>query len=193
MTTKNYFFTKVFDEGDKAKPLYSNYNFNTYSPQKVFFLEKLSIISQFKPYIKSFLINRNISDRDKFDYITHYKASMTYNEYIKYNTMVEENENNIIHTCYIIGCLNFALVAFFLIKKSPHQPITKEAFLSTLFSLASGYAYYRYSKISYKKYLGELYTDLERRLNMYPDMKMSSINTNYVTEFNYVDEMDDQF
>jgi hypothetical protein len=194
MTTKFSFFTKLFDENEKAKNLYKDYDFSNMSEDKIYLLEKLSIISKYKEQFKNFLLKRKITDREKIDYILLYKPALTYPEYINFNNMVEGDEVSFLNSIYITGVFNFCAFVYLVIKKEPHQSIMKEMSLAFLMSLGLGSGYHYYNKRTYyKKTLSELYSNLEQRMNEFPDLKRSSQNKNYLTEENYEESMEDNF
>lgn len=182
MTTANKFFNKLFDENEKAKYIYADYNFNEMDKEKLNFLKKLSVISQYKKYFKSLLLSRKISDRDKVNYIISYKAAMTYPEYIKFNITTENYEKNFVSMLYVIGTINIFGVLYFIIKKPADQSIIKEMCYSFMFSLLCGYGYRKYNKLTYSSELSKLYNSLEDRMNHFPDMKYVINNPNFVTD-----------
>jgi hypothetical protein len=192
MTTSNKIFTKLFDENEKAKWLYKDYNFSEYSQNKKNFLQKLSVITKYKQYFVYFLTKRKISDRDKVNYIQVYKASMTYPEYIKYNMVTEKHEKNFVNVLYIIGGVNLFFFFYFMIKKPTDYSIGREMCYSFLFSLLCGVGYRKYDKLSYSASLTELYSNLEDRLNKHPEMKNEEGNINFVTDENYDEDIEDQ-
>ena len=192
MTTRHSFLKKVFEENEIAKPIYENYEFDSYSPEKIYLLEKLSLITKYKSIFKSILLRKKISDREKLDYLLVNKQSITYSEYIKFNVMLEKNENNFINIFYIVGGLNFLMFAYFVAIRPPNYSIIKEMSFSVLFSLISGYAFHSYNKISYKKELNELYETLEKRLNDYPQMK-DNYNKNFLSDEDYDEIIADQY
>jgi hypothetical protein len=194
MTTKISFFTKLFDENEKAKNLYKDHDFSNMSEDKIYLLEKLSIISKYKEQFKNFLLKRKVTNREKIDYILLYKPALTYPEYIKFNNMVEGDEVSFLNSIYITGIFNFCTFIYFVTKKEPHQSIMKEMSLGFLISLGLGTGYHYYNKKNnYKKILNELYWNLEQRMNEFPDLKRNTQNKNYLTEDNYEESMEDQF
>jgi hypothetical protein len=191
MTTKNIFFNKIFSENEKAKDLYKDYDFSKISPEHIYLLNRLSIISKYKNSFKNFLLRKKISDGEKLEYIQSYKANLTYPEYIKYNVTVEENENSLINSLYVVGSVNLLSAIFLISRKGPNQSIFKEMSLVFLASILIGGGYIRYHKKSYKYSLNQLYETLEQRMNDNPELKMSIHNKNFVTEDIYDEGVDE--
>lgn len=193
MTTRYYFFTKLFDENDKSKHLYKNIDFESMSPNQLYLLEKLSIISKYKDNIKGLLLRRKLSDREKINYIQLYKPNLSYPEYINFNIMVEEDENSFVNSVYIFGVFTFISYVYLITKSEPNQSIFKGLLKGFGFSILAGYGFNRFNKITFRKRLDEIYMTLENRMNEFPEMKKSSLNKNYLSEENYDEEMEDKF
>jgi hypothetical protein len=193
MTTRYYFFTKLFDENDKSKHLYKNIDFDNMSPNQLYLLDKLSILSKYKNYIKGLLLRRKLSDREKVNYIQLYKPNLTYPEYINFNIMIEEDENSFINSLYIAGVFSFISYIYLISKNEPNQSIFKGLIKAAGLSILAGYGFNRFYKITFRKRLDEIYMTLENRLNEFPEMKKNSQNKNYLTEENYDEELEEKF
>ena len=194
MTTKFSFFTKLFEENERAKHLYKDVDFSNMNENQIYLLEKLSIISKYKQQFKDFLLKRKINDREKIEYIILYKPALTYPEYINFNNMVEGDEISFLHSIYVVGIFNFCAFGYLILKKEPNQSLMKEMSLSFIMSLGFGSMFHFYNKKTYyRKKLNDLYFALERRMNEFPDMKRISQNKNYVSEDNFDESMEDHF
>ena len=191
MTTKFSFFTKLFEENEKSKHLYKDLDFENISPNQLYLLDKLSIISKYKQQVKSLLLRRKIPEREKVNYILLYKPNLNYAEYIKFNNMIEDDEISFIHSLYVMGIFNFCAFMYLIVKKEVNQSIMKEMSFAFMMSILSAYGFHQYNKRVYRKKLSELYFNLENRMNEFPEMKLGIQNKNYVSEDNYDDELED--
>jgi hypothetical protein len=182
MTTKDTFLNKIFSEGERAKPFYANYDFSEFRPEEKDFLKRLGFLSKYKNTIKRLLIKRKIKDTDRQAYVDNYKSSLTYNEYIQYNIMMEKIEASYINTLYIMGGIIFSGFLFYVIRKPSGASIFKEMFGVGLLSLLGGFGYYKWNKLSYSEDLSTLYKNIEERLNKNPSLKLNTHNPNILTE-----------
>lgn len=193
MTTRNTFLNKIFSENDKAKNLYADYDFSKMSKNEIYFLEKLSIISKYKDFIKNIIQKKKIPSRDKLNYIQVYKANLSYQEYIQYNVMIEQNEDSIVNCFYLVGILNFCAAIYFVIKKEPNESFFREMTISFFGSFLIGSMYYNYKKKSYRKKLDELFHALEIRQFKDHNLLNSRNNKNFVSSESFDENIDDSF
>jgi hypothetical protein len=185
MTTPQKFFEKMFNENDKITPFYSQIDFTDHSEAEKKFLNKLSIITKYKSYIKNFLISYRVKDHEKKTYIEAYKTALSYNESLDYNRVNDDLETNFVNTMYLMGYFVMFGYLFLLIKKPTNTPMGKEVSILLMSTLFGGYGYYRYKKIDYRRTLDNLYDTLSTRLNRYPEFRYTVQNDNVFNEENF--------
>jgi hypothetical protein len=183
MSTSNKFFEKIFKENDKISntDFYKTQTFVNYSQEELQFLKYLSFYSKYKSFIRNYLENRNVRNSDKKNYLDIYKQTLTYDEYIRYNTISDNlrvcYENNF----YIFGTI-FSLGYLILTFKSPSIYIGgKDTSKIFLFSFLCSYAYYKYNYTNYSNELNNLYSNISKRLNDNPELKLRP-NRDYFDE-----------
>ena len=103
MTTSQHFFLKLFDANDKAKPYYKDLSFKQFSNDEIKFIDKLTIMSKYKDYIKQFFCRSHAKKNEKKTYILSYKSLLSYEDYIKYDSSVDMLEQKTIDSFYLFG------------------------------------------------------------------------------------------
>lgn len=183
MTTSNKFFEKIFKENDKVSnsDFYKSQTFVDYSPEEINFLKYLSFYSKYKGFIRNYLVNRNVRNADKKNYLEIYKQTMSYDEYIKYNTITDDLRVSYENNFFIFGSI-FAFGYLFLTFRSSGIYIGgKDSFKLFFLSFFSSYGYYKYNYVKYSKDLDEIYLGVVKRLNENPHLKLRP-NTDYFDE-----------
>lgn len=174
MTTPNKFFEKMFSENDKVidTEFYKSQTFLNYTNQELRFLSYLSIYSRYKDFLRSYLTNRNVRNDEKKNYLDVYRQTMSYEEYIKFNSITDNMRICYENLFYLVGFV-FASGYLFYTYKSPSIYL-KGKDLSKCFLAASlsGYVYYKYNYFNYSSELDKIYKDLSKRINDNPDMKL---------------------
>lgn len=174
MTTPNKFFEKIFYESDKAlnTEFYRSQTFLNYSNQELNFLSYLSIYSKYKNFIKNYLVNRKVRNDEKKNYLEIYRQTMSYEEYIKYNTI---NDN--MHVCYenffyIFGAIFLSTYIFFTYKSPSIYLRGKDISKCAFGAFGISYIYYKYNYVMFSNELDQIYKNLAKRINDNPDMKL---------------------
>lgn len=192
MTTEEKFFEKVFSEGEKAKSIYKDYNFDILSDKEKKFLTSLTIFSKYKTYLQNYLLSRKVKQRDQIAYIENYKQQLDYQNYIKYEQIkVHHNEISQL-TLSIIGFGSLLTVVFFLVKKDPNKGIMKESFISCLSWLGLGTVFYKVSVNKNRNALLGIYKDLEYDINTNISKKSGINNPNFYSSEDIQFDCDDQ-
>ncbi len=174
MTTPNKFFEKMFIENEKVidSEFYKSQTFLNYTSQELRFLSVLSTYSKYKGFLKSYLTNRNVRNDEKKNYLDVYRQTMSYEEYIRFNAISDNMRVCYENLFYLFGTV-FAIGYIFYTYRSPSiylkgKDVTK-CFLTA--SLTS-YSYYRYNYLNFSSELDKIYSDLSKRINDNPDMKL---------------------
>jgi len=183
MTTSNKFFEKMFNENDKIcnNNFYKTQTFVNYSQEEKQFLKYLSFYTKYKSFIRNYLTNRNVRNTDKKNYLEIYKQTLTYEEYIRYNTICDnmkvsyENNSFIFGTIFISGYLIMTYLSKGVYLSGR---ITSSIFL---LSFLSSYFYYKVQHTIYSKELNDIYLNISQRLNDNPELKLRP-NTDYFDE-----------
>jgi hypothetical protein len=191
MTTEEKYFEKIFTEGEKAKSIYKDYNFDILSEKEKKFLSSLSIFSKYKNYLTGYLLSRKVKFRDQIGYIDNYKQQLDYKNYIKYEQIKGQQYELRQLTVSIIGFGSLFTMAFFLIKKDPSKGIFRESFISVLTWLLIGTAFYRMSFNKHKEGIFKIYKELENDINTNISLKSGNSNPNYFSSEEIDDEFDD--
>lgn len=174
MTTPNKFFEKIFNENEKVinNDFYKSQSFIDYTDSEVKFLKYLSFYSKYKKYIRNYLVHRNMRNEEKKNYLEIYRQTMTYEEYIKYNTISDNMRVSWENYLYIFGSV-FLLGYIFFTYKSPSIYLKgKDITKISLLAFSSSYVYYKYNHLVYSKELKKLYDTLSNRINDNPDMRL---------------------
>ena len=183
MTTSNKFFDKIFIEGDKVSnsDFYKTQTFVDYSKEENTFLRHLSFFSKYKSTIRNYLVNRNVRDTDKKNYLEIYKQTLTYEEYIKYNTICDNLSIAYQNNLYIFGTI-FAAGYLLLTFTSKGVYIGGKDTGKILFlSFFSSYGYYKYNYLTYSNEMNNIYLNVAQRLNDNPNLKLRP-NTDFFDE-----------
>jgi hypothetical protein len=174
MTTPNKFFEKIFNENDKVVNghFYTSQSFIDYSEKEIKFLKYLSFYSRYKNFIKNYFIHKNVRNTDKRNYLDIYKQTMSYEEYIEFNTITDNLQVSYQNCVYLFGTF-FAMGYLFYTYKSPNiyiggKEIAKVFLLSLLLSLS----YYKYNYINYNSKLDQIYKSVSKRINDNPELKL---------------------
>ena len=183
MTTSNKFFEKIFDENDKINnsEFYITQTFVDYSNEEIKFLKYLSVYSKYKSSIRNYLVNRNVRNTDKKNYLDIYRQTLTYEEYIKYNTICDKLRISYENNFFIFGSI-FTIGYLIFTFRSPTIYIGgKDTSKILLLSLISSYSYYKYNYMNYSHELDNIYRSVSKRLNDNPNLKLRP-NTDYFEE-----------
>jgi hypothetical protein len=191
MTTTEKFFEKLFLENERAVDNFKNYNYEALSNDERNFLNRLTLFSKYKSYMKSMLINpKKVKISYKKDYIDIYKQCLTYKELMEYNKADEEKEDVLYNSMYIFGGLMIVSIGFFMIKRPSGASLTKDYFYSFLFSGLAVYSFNKWHYFKYKSIVDDVYEGLSGRLNALPHLKTLQSNEN-IFSTDLMDEDDD--
>ena len=183
MTTPNKFFEKIFNESDKVidTEFYKSQTFLNYTSQELRFLSYLSTFSRYKSFLKSYLTNRNVRNDEKKNYLDVYRQTMSYEEYIKFNTISDNMRVCYENLFYVVAAI-FATGYLFYTYRSPSIYLkSKDVSKCFLVASLSGYIYYKYNYLNFSSELDNIYRDLSKRINDNPDMKLRP-NTDFFEE-----------
>jgi len=174
MTTPNKFFEKIFYESDKVinTEFYKSQTFLNYSNQELKFLSLLSFYSKYKNFLKNYLVNRNVRNDEKKNYLEIYRQTMSYEEYIKYNTINDNMNVCYQNFFYIFGALFLSTYIFFTYKSPSIYLKGKDITKCTLGAFGTSYLYYKYNHVIFSNELDDIYKNLAKRINDNPDMKL---------------------
>jgi hypothetical protein len=191
MTTEDKYFEKIFTEGEKAKSIYKDYNFDILSEKEKKFLSSLTIFSKYKNYLTGYLLSRKVKLRDQIAYIDNYKQQLDYKNYIKYEQIKGQQYELRQLTGSIIGFGSLLTMAFFLIKKDPSKGIFRESFVSVFTWFVIGVVFYKVSFDKHKEGILNIYKDLEYEINTNIVLKSGKSNPNFFTSEEIDEELDD--
>jgi hypothetical protein len=187
MTTENKFFEKIFIEGEKAVPLYRDYNFDVLSEKEKSFLKSLTFFSKYKDFFKRWVISRKVTTNDQLGYIESFKQQLDYSNYIK----IEQAKSRLTEmkqmTALIYGFGFIGTMIVIVIRKDPSKGIVKEGFYSLLGWIIVSGLFYKWSLREYKSMVSDVYKNLENELNTNIALKSGKLNPNYFSS----DEIDD--
>jgi len=174
MTTPNKFFEKIFNENDKVidSEFYKSQTFLNYTNQELKFLSYLSIYSKYKDFLRNYLTNRKVRNDEKKNYLDIYRQTMSYEEYIQFNTINDKMRVCYENLLYLFGSI-FAISYIFYTYRSPSIYLKgKETSKCILAASIITYINYKYNHIYYSSQLDIIYRNLSKRINDNPDMKL---------------------
>ena len=176
MSSKKYFFTKLFEKSDEAESLYDNYDFLTLSEDERKFLDRLSIFTKYKRFLRKRLTSDDIGLNNKRRYVELNSGYMTYDEFINVERCFQEF-NGVFSNCastFTTSTLLFLILAIY--KRPTGHPI-----LGDLTKIISGnillhlsyILYYRWTK--YGPVIDNIYRKLSKRLNLSENSKFEDV------------------
>lgn len=191
MTTESKFFEKILKEGEKAKPLYKDYNFDILSDKEKKFLNSLSYFSKYKAFLIKYVFSRKVKTRDQISYIETYKQQLDYANYIKYQQVKGQLQDyrQLSLSVFVFGFLGTA--AIFLIRKDPHKGIARENFFSLLAWSVFSVGFYNWCLRDYFRVVNEVYRNLENDLNTNYQLKTTRDNPNFLSGDDMPDDLMD--
>ena len=182
MTTEEKFFDKIFTEGEKAKGIYKNYDFDFLSQNEKNFLRRLTFISKYKETLKRLLFSRKVKTRDQVSYIETYKQNLDYKYHIQFEQALSYKSDLKQLTLSFISFGTIASFAFFLIRKDPSKGVFKECFLCFLAFCGMGNMFYNLSLRKNNEIVNTVYKTLENEINTNMEFKKGKVDPNFYTE-----------
>lgn len=179
MSSKNYFFTKLFEKSDEAESLYNNYDFLNLSEEERKFLDRLSIFTKYKSFFRKRLTSDNIGLNNKRRYIELNSGYMTYDEFIIVERCFQEFNQLFRNSAATFTYSTIALLILAIYKRPTGHPIMGDfakILSGNIFLHLSYILYYRWNE--YGPPISNVYKKLSRRLNLSESSKFDNIPEN---------------
>ena len=178
MSTREFFFRKIFQKNDEVESYYKNKSFENFSEQEKVFLKRLTIFSKYKAFMRNKLtmISESKLTR-KRQYIDINSGNLNYQEFIDFERAKEELKDevdNLVTTWLIMGVLSGLVVIYRTPQGKSALPMTINLLLLNTLGC---YAYFQNQKNKkYKPVINEVYSNLANRLNNSKYLKLGGVN-----------------
>lgn len=173
MTTKHYFFERIFQKSDERKFLYKDFDFNSLSPPEKHFLKKLTFFSKYKSTFRPWLTSSDkTSTLDKKAYIDYYRGHLEYEEYIKFERAIDSQRDLLLNVLYSNIFLNSAILLGLIATRPANSPLAKSMIKSIFLTSVLSYGYILSNRrLNYNPVISDIYLSLSTRLNKNPGLR----------------------
>ncbi len=185
MSTREHFFSKLFNKSDQVVNKYNKINFDIYSEDERTFLKHLAWYSKHKESIKNYLTKSKSSTINKRQYIEMNQGNLTYEEFCVLEKCFEDYKEVKDYGFTIFYTSSILLYLITLYRKKDSDYARKTVLKSVLGGMGLSLSYIlSYRQTEYKRIVNTYYQLLSNRMNNNPNLKFKHDENSKEAYFN---------